>query len=463
MEAFPTPEFAEFGVATMPQRLSLTSPARLLTRAACLLALTGVSPALQAAPATSATPAAASTAAAIGQVSFVVGAAQLQRAAATPDSAAIPLTRTTPLQQGDWIITGADGHVHLRMSDQGFIAVRPNSRLQLRAYHYAPQDAAANRVQLHLESGSARTISGAAGEANRRHYRFTTPIAAIGLRGTDYVVAAADNLTRVSVLKGAIVMDPLGPGCSADLASPCHTAWMRELAASPGAWLELQLKNGRPHIELHENASPGAAPLPGSRPHPDEPQARLEREALQTLQAAQGVSPSLPNVTPTPPPDAPPATIVWGRWQHVATPTPTLTSQLAPGREISYAHELFGLLGPGLLASLPRGQASLNLDAGEAWLKSGSALLPVALGQGRLELDFDQRQFSTQLNAHLPSGREQLQASGAISQQGQLSSDPTRSNMNVAGIINASGQEAGYLFDARRPDGQLYGATHWRR
>jgi hypothetical protein len=394
------------------------------------------------------TAAAGETETAIGQVVFVAGEASLQRG---PQS--LPIGKALPVQEGDWIKTGANGHVHLRMQDNGFIAVRPGSRLQIRQYQYKPDTPEANRVLLHLESGVARTTSGKAGEANKERYRFTTPVAAIGLRGTDYVVLAEPDLTRVNVLRGAIVLNPLGAGCSADLISPCATPYMRELSAqTPSAYLEVRMRGSVPEINLRENGQ--GALNPQTKPHPEEPQAKMmEREALLAMQSSSA------NATPQPPP-----AIVWGRWQHVATPTPTLVSQLNPEREMTYGNELFGLLRSAAPVTLPQGAVGMRYDAGEAWLKTGQGnLLPVQLGQGTLHLDFDQRQFRTSLVAALPDASQQLQAQGSITFQGNLLSDANRSNMNVAGVITSQAQEAGYLFDSKQADGILYGATRWKR
>ena len=125
----------------------------------------------------------AQEAATIGTITFQVGDTRLERNGTTT-----AITKGQTLLVGDRLLTGADGHVHARMIDNGFISVRPSARLHIQSYTYAPQDPSANRVGLMLESGVARTISGKAGEASREHYRFNTPIAAIGLRGTDYVV-----------------------------------------------------------------------------------------------------------------------------------------------------------------------------------------------------------------------------------------------------------------------------------
>jgi len=398
--------------------------------------------------------AAASTdvaAAAIGEVVFIVGQAELQRGG---QGRAVEKGQT--LQQGDWIKTSANGHVHLRMQDKGFIAVRPGSSLQIREYAFHPEAAAQNRVLLHLDKGVARTVSGLAGEANRRQYRFTTPIAAIGLRGTDYVVQSQDDLTRVSVLKGAVIVSPLNGGCNADLTSICGGKLAKELSAqNPNAYLEVRQRTAGTDVILHENGRD--APNRQTPPRPEEPSAKLDNDITSTR-----LSESI-NGPITPPAPVPPATIVWGRWQHVATNTPTVASLVTPDRQVTYANELFALFAPTTEVVLPSGRIGMRYDAGEAWLQDAAgALTAVPLSNGSLTLDFNQRQFQTSLNAQLPDATRQLQAQGSITFQGFLISDPRKSNMNANGAITTQAQEAGYVFDSQQPGGVLSGVTHWK-
>src|SRR5665647_1116527 len=81
----------------------------------------------------------------IGTVTFQVGDTRLERGGQTT-----LLTKGQALKVGDRLLTGPDGHVHARMIDNGFISVRPASRLQIQSYTYAPQDPSANRIGIML-------------------------------------------------------------------------------------------------------------------------------------------------------------------------------------------------------------------------------------------------------------------------------------------------------------------------
>lgn len=396
---------------------------------------------------------------AVGTVVFITGQAQLERS-----NKIQALGKGQSVQPGDRIQTGANGHVHLRMIDQGLIAVRASSRLQIQDYAYHPESPADNKVRINLERGVARTVSGKAGEAARERYRFNTPVAAIGLRGTDYVVQAMQDVTRVTVLRGEVTVSPFGAGCAADALAPCAGALMRELnARTPHAYLEVRSTGDAPRIVPPSDSKD--APNRVSPSRPEEPSALIDNPLTTTHastimeQAGDASAPST---------DKPESRteIAWGRWQSLSQlNTPTLVSLLTNDREIIYANELFGLLRPAGGISLPdSGQITMSYASGEAYIPVSGTYTPVALSNGKLTLDFNTRQFDTSLRGTTSQFTTVLLASGQITAQGLLNSNPAKSNMNVAGTLSSGANEAGYLFDANLANGQrLIGATRWVR
>jgi FecR protein len=446
----------------------------------------------------------AQEAAIIGSVTFQVGDTRLDR-----NGNITAITKGQTLKAGDRLLTGADGHVHARMIDNGFISVRPSARLHIKSYVYAPQEPGANRVGLMLESGVVRTISGKAGEAARENYRFNTPVAAIGLRGTDYVVQALPDTTRVSVSKGAITMSAFGPGCSLNALTPCTGPLVRELtASSPHAYMEVRAQGGVPVIVLPDNnknapnkavpprseelralvQSPVTTALtseilnsPRTTAPPEPPQVPVSvpapAPALAPLVTPLPVLAAAPTPVPVPaqlsvpPPASPRPEIAWGRWSNVALQdTPTLVSLATDDREITFGNALFGLLRPANSSKFPAaGIIGMTYKQGEAYLQTtqpGAAqlLTPAQLSNGSLQLDFNNRQFATKLSATAQGTTYELNAQGTIHSQGLLLVDPTRSNMNLAGALSNNAVEAGYLFDANvAPRQSLIGATRWGR
>ena len=86
--------------------------------------------------------------------------------------------------EGEGIVTGKDGELHLDMEDGGFIAVRPNTRMSIAAYR-AEGDSQDKGI-FSLLQGTFRSVTGWIGKYNPRSYQVRTPTATIGVRGTDH-------------------------------------------------------------------------------------------------------------------------------------------------------------------------------------------------------------------------------------------------------------------------------------
>ena len=140
----------------------------------------------------------------VARVSMAVGDAQRIGASGQ----ATPLSLGTQLSEQDRIITGKDAMVILIFSDQARVALRPDSELLIRSYKVDPKGV---ETQLHLDllRGTVRQISGHAAQKQPERYRLNTPIAAIGVRGTDFLAKAGEGLVEAYVHEGAIVVAPL--------------------------------------------------------------------------------------------------------------------------------------------------------------------------------------------------------------------------------------------------------------
>ena len=137
----------------------------------------------------------------IGEATMVIGTAKL----ASVDGAARLVERGTPIRIGDRVETEAGGHVHVRFVDGGRLSVRPLSRLQVENYSHSAQQPAQTAIRFRLDEGVVRSITGSWGEAARDRFRLNTPVAAIGVKGTDFIVKSDAEKTSASVYTGAIV------------------------------------------------------------------------------------------------------------------------------------------------------------------------------------------------------------------------------------------------------------------
>ncbi len=414
-----------------------------------------------------------------GEVIFVIGKAHLSSAVSSGQSGAERvIARGDAVEVGDRITTSANGYVHMRLIDQGFVSMRPQSRLTFDAYHYDSARPAENRVKFTLENGVMRTITGRAGEAARQNYRLNTPLAAIGVRGTDYAVQASADVTRVSVFRGTIVMAPLNGGCTTEGLGPCDTAAARQLTdAMKSTYIELRAQSRIPELIPAER---GKAPNRLSPPLPEEPavekNSRNEKGmALAEVNAATSVShlqpaPIQSPVIEPPQPAAPPA-VAWGRWSAYADPampSSSVLSQLTPEREIAVSNPVFGLARDRTLVELPEsGKVNFQLAGSEAYLRSGNTLLPASVTDPRLSVDFAARRFDTSLNvvpANAALSVVPVSAAGRVTFDGYMISDPSVDTQVVGALAGRNAREAGYLFEKLLPSSlTAIGATRWNR
>lgn len=107
---------------------------------------------------------------------------------------------------GDRITTDGTGRLRLALDDDSVLVVGPDSRLTLDEFVYG---GAGDSLTTRLTVGGFRFISGAMPSSS---YRFQTPVAEVGLRGTDIVVFY-DQIRRLVwmvVLAGEAWIRPLG-------------------------------------------------------------------------------------------------------------------------------------------------------------------------------------------------------------------------------------------------------------
>lgn len=88
------------------------------------------------------------------------------------------------VMEGDTVITGPAGELHIRTDDHGFVAVRPNTKLRIDAY--AAHSDANDKTVMSLLVGTVRSISGWIGKTHPEAYAIKTPSVTIGIRGTDH-------------------------------------------------------------------------------------------------------------------------------------------------------------------------------------------------------------------------------------------------------------------------------------
>jgi hypothetical protein len=119
-----------------------------------------------------------------GTVSQVSGTVQLQRGAAT-----IPVTRGMPVEVGDRIITGDDGHVVILLTDQSTLELSDSSNMIITQHAGAAS-------QVNLASGVVRSFVNRTVGAAAPNFEVHTPNAVAAARGTLFDAAYTSNVSR---------------------------------------------------------------------------------------------------------------------------------------------------------------------------------------------------------------------------------------------------------------------------
>ena len=129
-------------------------------------------------------PAALAQGADIGQIKVAKGAVTIERGGRSV--AAAPGTR---LQASDVVRTGSDGSVGITMTDNSLLSAGPNSVLALDRYEF-DSTTNAGRFDASLRSGTLAVVSGRLAKQSPDAMTVHTPLAVLGVRGTEFVVSA---------------------------------------------------------------------------------------------------------------------------------------------------------------------------------------------------------------------------------------------------------------------------------
>ena len=423
---------------------------------------------------------------AVGKVGLVLGRAYIQ----SPGDSRKPAKMGSLIQAQDRILTESNGHVHVRFLDEALVSVRPDSRLEIVSYEYNAQRPEASTVKFNLEEGVTRSISGNAAQSAKERFRLNTPIAAIGVRGTDFVVSATDNSVRALVNEGAIVLAPYSAQCSIDALGPCidnaveltHTAFQlvefddsstapRLLPApherdSSGLSQEVQLAMANTESSTTDKTVSNEVFLESTSNN----EVTLVASNTAGLRGTGGLELS-PDFTPPTPVEIQTLTnsqLVWGRWSEGQGDLERITlpfSEAREGREVGV-----GVLGSDYILFRPMlgsrnvddnlGVVSFGLSSAQAFYHSNSGVVAMRVDGGNLSINFPQQLFSTSLDLdHDLTGLVNFSAGGSLTDDGFFNS--RTSTERLAGAVTLDGSEAGYFFEQQLQNGDIQGLTLW--
>lgn len=450
---------------------------------ACATLLTGL-PVARANPLQGLAGHAADTAA-VGQVSLLIGQVKVVR----KDGAVEALKRGMSVHVGDRVETSANGHVHLKFIDNAALSVRPDSMLEIQAYQFDANRPELSEVRLQVDQGVARSISGRATEVDKNRFRLNTPLAAIGVRGTDFIVQASELALRASVAEGAIVVSAFGEGCTAAGLGPCAGGPSRQLSAEMrNLMVEMQPGDKVARLvpvggHLVPMTGPGSEERLAAMRASDnasrnaglqaaEPFGQNDRVAAEALVIATDKLYSAENLNRRANAGAD-AQLVWGRYLGASfndsVSVPVAIARLGrhegPGTKDLTLFRLDDPNNPERLLRSTEGKVDFQLTRGQATYQS-QGLLEAASLRGTFQLDFARMTFGTALALSAPSaGAAELRMAGNVRPDGtfSLSEGAGTTLQSIAGAVSLNGKEAGYLFERGAGGGSFRGTTLWGR
>ena len=393
----------------------------------------------------------------VGEVTLTIGKSKIERAAGESEP-----QKGGSVQEGDVVRTTDNGHVHIRFIDGARVSVRPNSVFRIHEFKYSPADPAASVVRLSLDSGEARSISGAAAQAAKERFRLNTPLVAIGVKGTDFVTQVSKDIIRVTVNQGAIVMAPFDNGCKVESLGVCNTLRAKELTAEMlGQALVYRLGTADPSfqdvskvgqidstklLKLNRQLREGSDKLLAS-----------DTEAKNPLSAVGANR------------------LIWGRWARDPIANDNLTVpflEALRGNEVTVGDGYYFLFrepsNVNLLPTLTT-KTDFGLKSSSAYYRNAAnEMVPAAVQSGSLSIDFGAKTFATQLGLSAEgTGLQSYSQSGTINAGTGIflgrSGPEAAPTSSLAGAISLDARQVGYLFKTQIGRGTFVGATLWGR
>lgn len=144
----------------------------------------------------------------LAEVMHAHGTVTLERSGAAP----VPLAGGERVRRGDRIRTGEQSSTTLRFADGARVLVRPQSDLLIdRTVRFGPGGPV--HTTLGLDAGSADSqVPPLATPVRQPRFRIRTPVANLGVRGTEFRASTDGRRTQLEVLQGTVALRPGSEG-----------------------------------------------------------------------------------------------------------------------------------------------------------------------------------------------------------------------------------------------------------
>lgn len=405
----------------------------------------------------------------VGKVQLMLG----QSAVLVRENQSLSVEADTQLQEGDVLFTGEATHLHLKMDDGAYVALRPLSELKIECYQSNPERNLC--MKFDLKKGNMRAVSGKGSHTDPQKYRLNTPVAAIGVRGTDFVTQVENGATLVRVLEGAITVTPYSEACQTSGLGNCSTEFTGLLTqndtfmlkALPGA-LPQQVELDQHLTEQTDelNNEQGREKLAQTTEFADvvnilKDDPELVKKYLE-LAGYTGNSDLDAQVTP----DLSSANVplMFGTWNAYHSGIAKPFSVASEGREVTVGNSVMGLWRAEGQYQPPAGRLDYNLTDSSAYiLTPNSSVIGAKVTDGSLSINFDKNQLKTQINIQPDEGRNiSFNAAHQLNRSDGIFAIGGDDGRIAAGAISNDGQHVGYMLNTPVEQGRLNAQTIWQ-
>jgi hypothetical protein len=160
-----------------------------------------------------------------GKVIRLQGGAEAREGRATR-----PLAAGDPIRSGDVLRTGPGSRLQVRFTDGMELTLSDGAEMAVAAYDWnAPQ--AAGKAELSLVQGSFLLRTGAVGKLPDHPLTVKTPLASVGVRGTQFWGGPLDAPLNVLLIEGKVVVS--SPAGSVELENPGEGTSVTEPGDAP--------------------------------------------------------------------------------------------------------------------------------------------------------------------------------------------------------------------------------------
>jgi len=156
----------------------------------------------------------------------------------------------TPVNMKDELRTGPKARLQVTFRDDTVLTLGENAKIVIDSYVYDP-DKSAGETVLQATQGAFRFVTGRLKELKEKKIAVSTPVADIGIRGTEFWGGPIDAKYGILLLNGEVIVSnqagsvTLTPGQGTDIPSPLDPP------GEPKAWSAEKIARAIESVALH--------------------------------------------------------------------------------------------------------------------------------------------------------------------------------------------------------------------